>query len=211
MRCREFNTRLQQVLDARQEPSDDALLQKHARDCAACRELLELQAVLLDALHLHPTADVRDPANFADRVLLAVAPPGVVPVNGKSGRRRLLGAACCAAVLLLLGLPTLVQRSLAPSVSEPPVADLPSSPPTGDLEVREIAEPPSLQLSPVSGHFDDLQLRYWWEQINPRAVAPMDRLTGGLRPLANSFHVAIDALRRTWPAGRDGSAAQPQA
>ena len=211
MRCREFNTRLQQALDARQEPSDDALLQKHALDCAACRELLELQAALLDALTLHPSVDVRDPTSFAERVLLAVEPPGVVPASAKRSQRRLIGAACCAAVLLLIGLPMLVQHYLAPSVSEPPLVALPSSQPPVGVDVRAAAEPPNVQLAPDSGRFDNLQLRNLWERINPRAAEPVDRLAGGLRPLANSFHVAIDALRRTWPDGRDGSAVQPQA
>lgn len=50
MHCREFEARLQAVLDARRKPEQDRLLVEHAHCCAACRQTLAAQRRVWDVL-----------------------------------------------------------------------------------------------------------------------------------------------------------------
>jgi hypothetical protein len=59
MNCAEFETRLNQLLDDRQTPSDDAQLFHHARECVACRQLLlQLQTMAEVSNYLGATRSV---------------------------------------------------------------------------------------------------------------------------------------------------------
>ena len=78
MKCREFEDRLNDLLDERHEPASDGRLADHAHGCLPCRQLLSDQRIVLATLK-----DDRPPqpaAGFAKRVV-AKASPSV-------GRRR---------------------------------------------------------------------------------------------------------------------------
>ena len=54
MRCAEFESRLNDLLDRRMRPDADALLGAHARKCESCGELLFAQELLFEGLSAQP-------------------------------------------------------------------------------------------------------------------------------------------------------------
>lgn len=61
MRCDQFESRMNDLLDARLEPEQDRALQEHARQCPACESLLATQSWVFSCL-----ADDADGQDFAD-------------------------------------------------------------------------------------------------------------------------------------------------
>lgn len=207
MRCREFEDRMNDVLDQRLAPERDEVLLRHAGECTSCRRILDGQAVLFAGLN---RLDTPFPANgFAADVLVRAQ---------RGANKKWLGIAAglvsIAAVLLvavLIGLlrqdparPTVVQKETAPAPQNIEVArnSLPSTvarPPT----LANVAKSPSME--PQKPGHDYAEYR---EAINsltarlPSAVERIDEVqqsTPAIRPLRASFSMAIGTLQKTIP------------
>jgi hypothetical protein len=104
MRCREFEQRLNAVLDERSDPIADALLCAHAQTCAACRLLLDGQQVLLAGLPRSALPSL--PPGFARRVVAeaAISAAAARPQSSKIVLAAATLLVSAAAALLALGL-----------------------------------------------------------------------------------------------------------
>jgi hypothetical protein len=103
MHCREFEDRLQAILDDRRTPQRDPRLREHAARCEGCRQLLTDQAALAAAFSLRQAPQPR--GDFARRVVLAAT---AAPVRRNSARNTWLAIgtalASAAAVLVAVSL-----------------------------------------------------------------------------------------------------------
>jgi len=75
MRCDEFETLLNELLDERASPRDNRKLLHHAQDCVACMELLQGHETLLAGVRTMPTVRLRQAErevglSLAERVAL---------------------------------------------------------------------------------------------------------------------------------------------
>jgi hypothetical protein len=105
MNCAQFEHRIQTILDRRGNPGTDALLLRHARTCAECRELLEQYEQLLVAF---PVVQLEQPAaDLADRVCQHLLASGNLRPKWMSWwymtRTPWTYAAAAAACLIVLG------------------------------------------------------------------------------------------------------------
>jgi len=102
MRCREFENRLNAVLDERLRPESDPLLAAHATHCDECRQLLSHQAALLDGLSQRNLPPL--PRDFAGRVVAAACreAPVLVARQRTSQTWLAIGAVLASAAVMLL-------------------------------------------------------------------------------------------------------------
>src|SRR5687767_13502155 len=105
MKCRDFEDRLNYLLDERVEPAADVRLADHAHDCPPCRKLLDDQHVVLAMIKEAPLPATS--SGFARRVVSRAAP--LVGVRRQVLPRRTIWAigtllATAAAVLLAVSL-----------------------------------------------------------------------------------------------------------
>jgi len=198
MRCADFETRLNEVLDERGSVEVDPQLSAHAQNCPDCSGLLAGCSALLDGLDARMTP--QPPVELADRVLKQSASSR----DTWSGRLLAICVAVAAGLLIAL-LPKLFYPTgpgSQPMAEDTPV-DIDVTPPGTDSDVAPPADTPT---PPPSGPSLANQLPY----------AEMVRYTGqtmaqfpntvrntqtpeGLRPVTSSMAVAFDAVRRTLP------------
>ncbi len=78
MRCAEFESRLNVLLDERVEPAADAVLTDHAERCPQCAELVASHELLLEGTRLLPKVQLRpgESEMLGRRVVAAVAVEG---------------------------------------------------------------------------------------------------------------------------------------
>ncbi len=78
MRCAEFESRLNDLLDERVEPAADAVLTEHAERCPQCAELVTSHELLLEGTRLLPKVQLRSGESelLGRRVVAAVAVEG---------------------------------------------------------------------------------------------------------------------------------------
>jgi len=118
MHCREFEDRLQAILDDRRTPQRDPRLRDHAARCESCRQLLTDQAALLAGFSRRHAP--QPPADFARRVVLTST---AAPLRRNSGRKKWLAIgmalASAAAVLLAVSL-AMYSRPTSPAVVAQP-------------------------------------------------------------------------------------------
>jgi hypothetical protein len=213
MHCRDFETRLNDILDDRGQPRADAQLVAHADGCDPCRQLLDGQQVLFDGLKQRqfPTTA---PA-FARRAV-ALAAPAMQVTRGASSRR--IGWAIAtvlstaAAVLLIVSLVWQARRGVAPQ-RENTIVNSPAAPPahphgganTG-LAISQadwLIEAPRLPSRIRGGYrgtMDNLAIAL------PETVQRLDEVehyAPGIRPIRISFGVLLDALWRTLPGSHE--------
>src|SRR5207244_7517560 len=103
MHCREFEQRLQSLLDERKAPERDPRLRDHAARCERCRQLFADQAVLLTGLSRRAAPQPRP--DFARRAVLTATAP--TQRRHQARRAWLAGAtalASAAAMLLAVSL-----------------------------------------------------------------------------------------------------------
>ena len=88
MRCDEFETRLNEALDARRNPADDRRLARHLDACRNCRQLAAAMEVIGESLRWSERPEPSEA--LADKVLAQVASVRVPPRTrpGPSGRTR---------------------------------------------------------------------------------------------------------------------------
>lgn len=237
MQCREFEQRLQQAADLREDPPVDAEFDLHAALCADCSAkrdwfvaLLKMTGVFrktsgiaMDGGSSVATYDrvrlIRETCSRAVDAEVALAPAPLPSSVAEPPRRR--------SRLLLAGSGLAVALSIAAIVT---LAFLPSNSPVGGEAARvaqalpeaKSAEEPSappavvaekrpVDLASVGPEFllSGSEGPLSLEQLRQRLSSlPSDpSMTGSLRPITSSFGVAWETLRSALPTGQGG--AQP--
>ena len=223
MQCVDFARRLNLVLDERQRPDDDDMLQAHASDCSDCQQLLLGQSRLMELLG-REVASL--PSDFSRRTVAAAS----VPSRVSARTTRILAAVLAtAATLLIVASPvarrlsrgpiSLEQRPSVPTIRTkgdhsrrraiPTIAAL--QPELRKIDRKVPAAPAVVRSEPEE--FRRLIRDFWRNlpEVPDSQLEPIDRLAGGFRPLASTLGAALDALRRSLPVGRDQVLTEPQA
>ena len=221
MQCREFEQRLNELLDERARPEADSRLSAHAARCPRCRQILAGQQMLLEGLSQLATPTLR--RDFAQRVVAEVATRPAAP---RVGRRWISLAACLASAAAMLLAVSLVwyARRTRPVLDRPfdtahRSAALPrqnalamvqsggSQRPTAQRQRPALTGADLLLEAPrLPGHL--LSYRAAIDDLGttlPEAVERLDeveRLTPGIRPLRVSLYMIWDTLCRTIPGAR---------
>jgi hypothetical protein len=221
MRCREFEDRMNDVLDQRLPPERDALLLRHAGECQSCHQLLAGQATLLAGVELLEIPPLS--TNFAAAVL---AQSREIPVALEMNTRRigkkkwlgvLAGLVSLAAVVLVavwIGSsrqqepagPAAVKPAspaAAPKTIEVAKDSMPQKPPAPTSIAKAVAPP---RVAPPVAAKEEYQeyrdaINSFTSQL-PSAVEKIDEVqqsTPAIRPLRASFSMAIGTLQRTIP------------
>jgi len=211
MHCREFESRLNDILDDRGHPRADAQLAAHADACDPCRQLLVGQQILFTGLKHRPLPAVS--VGFAGRVVAQAAPTVVVARHSPSWRigwalATVLSTA--AAVLLIVSLVWQARRGNVPTPSGEIVQREPATPtakgraPGSGLALSQgdwLIEAPRLPSRIRGGYrgtIDNLAVAL------PETVQRIDEHFGpGIRPIRVSFGVLLNAFWRTIPGTHD--------
>jgi len=218
--CREFERRWQELLDERQRPEADAELVGHTLSCPACREVLQTQQLLTTTL---AQKAIEPPPELADRVVEQWLRERTRSASLASRRAGSAWAprwrpwmSSAVAVLLVVGVTLLVFRtadSIRPELDRPAHPGMASAVPSSDAPAGQPHPPGTVDPHTVA-HL--AAYRQWLTSVSthldrmPRA--PVDELTGSLRPVADSVTSALSALRRTLPiVDRDAPNRSPQA
>jgi len=212
MQCEEFEDRLNRLLDHRLSPDDDESLVMHAHDCDDCAGLFHAQQRLFTGLRM---GNARPSVELATRV--------VSQQHSELGRRRaawrnggwamLLASAASLGGLALMALktsdhrPDIVKKApvqgsqhgpgLAIAGVGPATPDKIATPEKADERFEEyfvVLENFATQISD-SKEFDEMS-----ESLEP-----------SIKPIRSSFGLALDALRRTLPRGKESRATKPDA
>lgn len=228
MKCREFENRLNDLLDDRKRPEGDALLADHARDCEPCGQLLAGQQLLLAGIKRASLPATT--SGFARRVVEQASPAIQVARRAPSSQRNwwavgtLLTAA--AAMLLILSLVWQARQGAIPVGNDQALTDpqeIDNYPPDYRPAVRpeNRSRPPGLALAQAdwlieaprlpatlreySGTFDNLAITL------PETVQRLDEMehyAPGIKPIRISFGVLLDTLWNAFP-GSSNAAQQP--
>ena len=220
MRCREFEDRMNDILDQRQAPERDGQLVRHARECQACRQMLDGQVALLSGLELWEAPSLS--SRFAAAVLvqaeaIPVAALADLPHRPKSKWIRVIAALVSLAAVVLIAVFIGLSRQQEP---ERPIAEKPEQPvlpKTVDIaknslpkpaatsqEIAKVVPSPRLETpSAPAGEYQEyrVMLNTVGAQL-PYAVEKIDEVqqaTPAIRPLRASFSMAIGTLQRTIP------------
>lgn len=221
MQCREFDDRMNDVLDRRQVPERDALLLRHAGECLPCRQTLHGQAALLAGLELGETP--QPSSQFAAAVLVqaSVIPVATIMDTRRSGKKKwaraIAGFVSLAAVVLvavLIGLsrqqgparPT-ANKPASPMVAPTTVEiarSLPEKKESAPVSIAQTVTTPGVEpTAPEKENYQEYRdaLNSFTAQL-PSAVEKIDEVqqaTPAIRPIRASFSMAIGTLQRTIP------------
>ncbi|MFV1969071.1 MAG: hypothetical protein ACC628_26925 [Pirellulaceae bacterium] len=202
MQCAAFECRLQWLLDRRLRPEEDDDLLEHASDCEVCARLLDAQTYLFRTLAIDHRPELDD--DFACRIMDSLA----VETSPQQRPARIpFGIiAAVAAALLLATLPFWPsgddQAPGPPVVRTPPANEVPVS----EREFASLDHPEAAEFGPL--------LQQWVRQLSASPIEEfetVDQLSGGIRSLASTINVAIDALRRNMPVNHEAMLEKPQA
>jgi hypothetical protein len=191
MKCAEFQTRFQQVLDVRNTPACDEQLLAHAAECEECRSLLEGWEAFCSGFDTQSVPELD--ANFADGVVAAslVAP-------SSSPRSALIATLIAvAAVALLAAIPLYRLMTAEPATLAP----------SPEVAIVEPAAPEIKEHRVDAAEFAEMvdRITPWIPEVTPERMAPVDRLAGQFKPVTASFTVAYETLRRTIPVRRSSN------
>jgi len=222
MQCREFEQRLNDVLDERGDPTADSRLLAHAHGCGPCRQVLAGQRLLLAGLRQSAAPPLA--AGFARRTV-ATATAGSLQTRPRPVSRSLLAVVTlltsAAAALLALSLVWYARSRepvIAGSPANPPSAirngskaqpRIPTRQPSGTLAFSQadlILEAPHFADHLRDG-FDEFAVAF------PETVeryGEVERFAPGIRPLRLSFALFWDTLFRALPGVRDSRSPQPK-
>jgi len=201
MQCAKFEERLQQLLDDRKSVEQDKLLQEHARGCDACGSVLHTQSMLFAGLRA--TLEPRFTKDLGHRVVDQLR----IDHRKRTNKRLMIAALATAAVITIALLPLAGDRI-------PFQRDRDHG--NGGLALAT----PTLEQNPqrafTAEESEDLRLlmHQWMLQISDHRLGmfePVDQLASGIRPLALTFNLALDTLRRTLPGYSERPPAEPQA
>jgi hypothetical protein len=221
MHCQEFEARINALLDARQSPEGDSLLNAHAASCAACLQLLAGQQTLFSGL---AEAVIAPPDRDFARRVVAQAVARERAVENRS-RWPVVVALLATAAALLVGVSLLlssgsrVDRGIARSTATPHfvakskrpagrLAMIDSGPRLSDRHGTQrvaitgadlLLEAPRLPQRLVSygGAMDEMMVGL------PNAARRLDEVeevVPGIRPLRFSLSLIWDTLVQTVPA-----------
>ncbi len=237
MKCTDFEERLNELLDDRLAPQDDATLVAHANSCGDCREVLAAHESLFRGLAVlnHHTVS----PDLGKQVLRELnAPIAAIPPLPPAPRRNWFPVlATAAAILLAVGVSVwIVNRNRnsriaiqpaprgdrgnlaiikpgrihkpqeasqpAPLVvpQEPKIVGVQPAPPSLDpMPSAEESEAYKQAMVSLASQWSTNAQNPQWphvETLNVEQYAP------GIRPIRESFEVALDALLRTIPSGK---------
>ncbi len=241
MQCDKFEARLHELLDRRSRPERDDVLRAHALSCPECQQVLEAQELLFDGLEFfecpEPSPDFagrvlsqyQPPQPVTNRIRTAVIAVGavaaallllVIPMLRGGGGQFDNGASNSS----LVTTNSVNTRDDQPTIKPNAIENIPSpSNPVGLIADESLA-----RTSPFVDAQDEIPaddnilsseyrelIAVWTEQLNlipsDQQMEPVDQISGGLRPIATSFSVAINLLRRTLPVGKEQPPQKPQA
>ena len=187
MLCREFEQRMQELLDERKRPELDADLVDHAPACSSCSDMLLAQERLFQGLQ-HARRQ-GPPSGLAERV---------VSITVTRRRMRTLGqvltVAALAASLVFLLLPALRpgQRTGLAFRTGEQLEKLSSAPETTFTDTTDVD--PEQYRALIQGLISQVHRLPQLQHV--------DQIAGSIRPLASTLNVAIDMLwRRTFSGG----------
>jgi len=216
MQCVEFEHRLNRLLDQRLSPDDDEQLAAHVIQCDECAGLYHAQHRLFAGLEAgRPVA----PVDLAQRV----AQQRHVELARKQSARRnirwgvLLASAASLGGLALLSLqenqqpPPVVIKTAAPALPAKPASGLAMGTTQENPLTHEECEDAVPQEERIDSYF--VVLESFATQIgDSKEFDDMsESLEPSFKPIRSSFGVAIEALRRTLPRGKDVRAVRPDA
>lgn len=231
MLCDDFDARMDQLLDMRRHPEWDAALVDHARACDRCQRALNAQAALFRGLQ---QCSIPEPsARFTQTVLGSLTTPGDVR---KSSRLHWAVGIVASLVLVVAAARFIQRQSEATQDGNPATADRAAQPSDTHTESVAVSEPessPSLAAAqktptPPNGSRSGVQpaspslaaglpgltgglgaLTIGFDNLPQRKQ--VDELAGGLRPIADGFEAAIDALKSTVGTSKDSKPGKPHA
>lgn len=221
MQCREFEDRLNLLLDERRPPGGDPLLAEHAQSCETCGQLLAgHEALLMGVSHWKRHRAPRPAGDFSRRVVADVVAADLVAAEVvRPSRQAWLVAAClvATAAAVLLAVSIAAWNSLgdgrvaesAPAVAKAPDGSLAAGEAARSRAGGAGARPAALSLfaAPPGGYraaIADVA------STLPDAVERLDqveRYAPGIRPIRISFTMLLEALWRTLP-GRSADESQ---
>lgn len=233
MKCTDFENRLNELLDDRLSPQEDAALLSHAENCLDCREMLAAQESLFRGMAL---LQRRTPSpDLATRVLGELNTPAAPitlppPVRTPFRWVRVLASAAAVLVAVSLGIWIVSRNNQQPIVAQPGPKNhsgLAFVKPGGSRPSKPVPQPESIAVQPQlvpapnpSAPQPDIDealaslASHWpanaqWPQVE---TIDVEQYAPGIRPIRESFEVAIDALLKTIPQGKkDARPAPPQA
>ncbi|MCA9121305.1 MAG: hypothetical protein H6822_18085 [Planctomycetaceae bacterium] len=201
MKCAEFEQHLQRALDEREDVNQNDVLQQHTKECEACAVILGTQAKIFAGLKLLPSPNQE--RFLGNRVLDRLR----VDQRRRQNKRFVLIALATAVAIFIALLPLAGDRVRLRHKGERDVAGL------------ALVTPNSIQLADKSlTEQESEDLRLVMRQLLTRLsdhrfemLEPVDHLASGIRPLALTFNLAIDTLRRTLPGYSERQSVDPQA
>ncbi len=207
MLCKDFETRLQSLLDSRQSPECDPALKRHAQRCNHCHSQLATLSRLLDGLELLDVPPLPD--EFAHRV--------VRQVRGRASRRVAstwaLVALAVAATLLMAALPGFLYLFRGETHVAQDTRSQIHSP-------RELADSSQPVLPPTLLETTDEEgwlvpnasiLGLYPKEARQRHRDQVNQIAHDLRPIATPFNAAMAAIRRSIPVKRSTNKGEPRA
>lgn len=236
MLCVEFEQRMHDLLDERQPPERDELLQAHVRGCPNCRQILLAQEDLFREIGRASRPALS--GGFAARVVAQARSSSAAARTTRTRRPWLLAAAVLStAAAALVGLTIAMNlQSNAPSanaVTAPGTENKPAqihpattlavknSPASRNVRVPrdsktpgqpELADERALSATDVESLERYGQALQSFASQVPQAVDRLDEVekaTPGLRPVRSSFTLAIGTIRRTIPPPRKQEPPKP--
>ena len=234
MKCTDFEDRLNDLLDERRSPCDDSALHAHAATCADCRELLAGHESLFRGLAVLNHRIVSP--ELGNRVLSEFNTPSLVPPLPPAPRRSWFTLiATAAAVLIAVGVGVLIvnrggnrpiARNPAPRNDGKGLAIGTLNPAPKTIESPKkvapgiVVKPQQIPLLP--GHTPEetealrqmASIATWsttaqWPQVETLDVGQVEQYAPGIRPIRESFEVAIEGLMRTIPSSKKDSRNTP--
>lgn len=224
MHCEKFETRLQDLLDARLRPECDKELLAHAETCEACREIMALQEQLFAGLEIWEAPAVPD-CFTQHTVALAMAAKTLPTVEPRAPRISLawIGLSVVLAASLVLAIIPFFQHN-QPSNGAAPLAQDEPIPKPAMVDVVVAPMPQPLVASEVPNLLDTHPVTFTPQQLAAEGEVmlrnlqqlpevPVDQSVEripGFRPIANTFGLAIDVMRKVLPGGRESTTSQEQ-
>lgn len=197
MHCKEFESRLHELLDTRQGIASDRALVVHAECCSDCQRTLDRWKQIETALD----CSAASPLVRGMELSVPVGRPGVLAENRWGILTTLAAAVACVALTFASPFsrspdsgPPPVQLPL-PSRSLLYLVDTPSPPRSADERaiggIRAAAPFQGIDLQEIQVN---LSRPAWWGEVVYTAWRPVDPLAEGIRPLADSLQSAIRLL-----------------
>ena len=211
MQCAEFEDRLNRLLDHRLAPENDAQLAGHAQHCDDCASLLDAQHRLFASLRATRQAV---PVDLAARV---VARRHIELQSQRFqlkaiGWAAMLATAASVAWIAVMALKARDARNEFAGNRPPPAL------PTTKQQRRSGPSPLLAATTPGPRHVEIENLdetfvdyRRQFEEYTAELDEMSESLSPSIRPIQSSFGLAIDALRRTLPRGKETRSTKPEA